>query len=87
MSTMSPELALIDPELRAEAVARLPPIYANAFLEFRPRPVEVSALSAPRFRPRAALAYLVLSIARTVVFDAIVFASVAVLVLLASAFA
>jgi hypothetical protein len=84
MSTMSPELALIDPELRAEAVARLPPIYVNAFLEFRPGPVEVSALSAPRFRPSAALAYLVLSIARTVVFDAIVFASVAVLVLLAS---
>jgi hypothetical protein len=87
MSTMSPELALVDPELRADAVARLPPVYANAFLEFRPCPVEVPAVSAARFRPSAALAYLVLSIARTFVFDAIVFASVAMLVLLASVIA
>jgi hypothetical protein len=81
---MSPELALVDPELRADAVARLPPIYVNAFLEVRSRPVEVLVVSAPQFRPSAALAYLALSIARTVVFDVIVFASVAVLVLLAS---
>src|SRR6185437_12680590 len=40
MTTMSPELALVDPELRADAVARLPPIYVNSFLESRALPVE-----------------------------------------------
>jgi hypothetical protein len=88
MSTMSPELALIDPELRAEAVARLPPIYVNAFLEFPEvsvLPVVLPGVHTPGFRPSAALAYLALSIARTAVFDLAVFASVFALVLLASA--
>ena len=88
MSTMSPELALVDPELRAEAVARLPPIYVNAFLDFPEVPafpMAPPAVRTPRFRPSAALAYLALSIARTAVFDLVVFASVFALVLLASA--
>jgi hypothetical protein len=85
MSTMSPELALVDPELRADAVARLPPIYVNAFLEFAPAP---SALAVAR-RPvapklSAVLAYLVLALARTFVFEAAVFAVVALVVLLPS---
>jgi hypothetical protein len=85
MSTMSPELALVDPELRADAVARLPPTYVNAFLEFAPAP---SALAVAR-RPvapklSAVLAYLVLALARTFVFEAAVFAVVALVVLLTS---
>lgn len=84
MSTMSPELALVDPELRADAVARLPPIYVNSFLEFPPFQVSPPAVRTPGFRPSAALTYLVLSIARTLAFDAVVFAAVAAVVLLAS---
>jgi hypothetical protein len=80
MSTMSPELALVDPELRADAVARLPPIYVNAFLEMRARPVE----RRPSFRPSAALIYLAVAIVRTCVFDFVLFASVATCVLLAN---
>jgi len=81
---MSPELALVDPELRAEAVARLPPVYVNAFLEFPRLPVAAPTVRAPGFRLSAALAYLALAIARTAAFDAVVFACVAVLVFLAS---
>jgi hypothetical protein len=90
MPTISPELALVDPDLRADAVARLPPIYVNAFLEFRDLPVFPVAAPAVRttgFRLGAVLAYLALSIARTAVFDAVVFAGVFMLVLIASAVA
>jgi hypothetical protein len=90
MSTMSPELALVDPELRAEAVARLPPIYVNAFLEFPERAafaVAPRTVQTPGFGPSAVLAYLALSIVRTAAFDAVVFVSVFALVLLASAVA
>jgi hypothetical protein len=80
MSTMSPELALVDPDLRADAVAMLPPIYVNTFLEVRARPVERRG----SFRPSAALVYLALAIARTCLFDAVLFASVATCVLLAN---
>ena len=84
---MSPELALVDPDLRADAVARLPPIYVNAFLEFPRFPVAAPTVRAPGFRLSAALAYLVFSVARTAAFDAAVFAGVAALVLLVSAIA
>jgi len=47
MSTMSPELALVDPELRAELVARLPPIYVNAFLEFPELPALGEEMGCP----------------------------------------
>ena len=77
---MSPELALVDPELRAAAVASLPPIYANAFLELRDLPVE----RRQSVRASAALAYLILAVVRTVVFDATVFAAVFVAVLVAN---
>jgi hypothetical protein len=81
MSTLSPELALVDPDLRADAVARLPPIYANAFLDLPPLlPLE----RRPAPRASAALTYLALAIVRTFVFEAGVFAAVAVVVLLAS---
>ena len=78
---MSPELALVDPELRADAVARLPPIYVNTFLEVPPRSVVQRRQSV---RPSAALVYLALAIVRTCVFDAVLFASVATCVLLAN---
>jgi hypothetical protein len=81
MSTMSPELALVDPELRADAVARLPPIYVNAFLEVRALPVVEQR---PSFRPSAALVYLAVAIVRTCVFDAVLFASIATCVFLAN---
>lgn len=88
MSTMSPELALVDPELRANAVASLPPIYANAFLELRDLPVEHRSSAPPSIRPSAAVAaYLLLAVVRTVVFDATVFAAVFAAVLLANLFA
>ena len=83
MSTMSPELALVDPELRADAVARLPPIYANAFLELRDRPVE----HRPSFSASAALSYLALAVVRTAVFEVAVFAAVFVAVLVTNLFA
>lgn len=89
MSTMTPELALVDPELRADAIAELPPIYVNAFLEFPDAPVFAVPVAQHR-QPSlasAALAYLLLAVARTVVFEAAVFAAVAVLVFLASLFA
>ena len=85
MSTMSPELALVDPELRADAIARLPPIYVNAFLQFPAAPIRVvpsPARSSPTVS--AALAYLIVAIGRTLAFDALVFVSVAALVLLAN---
>ncbi len=81
MSTMSPELALVDPELRADGIARLPPIYVNAFLEARP------VVVAPRRgspRGAAAASYLLLAIVRTLVFEAAVFAAVFAAVLIAS---
>ncbi|HST14093.1 MAG TPA: hypothetical protein VLJ44_04470 [Gaiellaceae bacterium] len=84
MSTLSPELALVDPDLRADAIARLPPVYVNAFLEFPPLPVAAPSVRTPSFQLGAALAYLAIAIARTVAFDAVVFAGVAALVLLVS---
>jgi len=86
MSTMSPELALVDPDLRAHAVAGLPRVHPYAFLELRSLP-ELRAESPPAFRASAVLAYLLVAIARTVAFDAVVFASVAACVLLANLFA
>jgi hypothetical protein len=84
MSTMSPELALVDPELRAYAVAVLPPVRAFSFLELRDLPAVEEAQ--PSFRASAALAYLLLAVARTVAFDVVVFASVVACVLLANLF-
>jgi hypothetical protein len=74
MSTMSPELAL-------------PRVRPYAFLERSPHALlEQPAAAEPGFRASAALAYLLVAVARTVAFDAVVFASVAVCVLLANVF-
>jgi hypothetical protein len=87
MTTMSPELALVDPELRAYAVARLPPVRPFSFLELRLLSIDEAPPAAPSFRASAAFAYLLLAIVRTFVFDALVFASVVACVLLANLFA
>jgi len=85
MSTMSPELALVDPELRALAVAVLPRVRPFEFLELRPLPPEPVA-AGPAFRLSAVVAYLAVAIVRTFAFDAVVFVIVAVCVLLAALF-
>jgi hypothetical protein len=85
MSTLSPELALVDPELRAYAVAVLPPVRAFSFLELRDLPA-ADEEARPSFRASAALVYLLLAVARTVAFDVVVFASVVACVLLANLF-
>jgi hypothetical protein len=87
MSMLSPELALVDPELRAYAVAVLPPIRPFAFLDLPPFPIDEPPTAAPSVRVSAVLAYLVVAIVRTCAFDAVVFASVAACVLLANLFA
>jgi hypothetical protein len=84
MSTLSPELALVDPELRARALAELPRMDAYAFLELPPLLLDEPAKAGLRVRPTAALAYLLVAIARTAVFDAVVFASVFACVLFVS---
>ena len=83
MSTTSPELALVDPELRAYAIEVLPHVRAYAFLELRTLPV-AEPPAASTFSMSAALAYLLVAIVRTCLFDAFVFASIAACVLLAS---
>lgn len=87
MSALSPELALVDPDLRAYAVAVLPPIRPFAFLELPPFPIDESPMATPSVRASAVLAYLVVAIVRTFAFDAVVFASVVACVLLANVFA
>jgi hypothetical protein len=81
---VSPELALVDGELRAEAIAALPPVTPYAFLERRPAPA--SPVEAPRppapSVALAGLAYLAQAVVRTCVFNALVFVGVALVVLL-----
>jgi hypothetical protein len=86
MSGISPELALVDPDLRAYALAALPSVRPFAFLELRPVSIPEPRAVAPAFHVSAALAYLALAIWRTVAFDAVVFAGVAAVVLIASVF-
>jgi len=82
---VSPELALVDSELRAEAIAALPPLAPYAFLERRPEPapppVEAPRPQAPSLA-LAGLAYLAQAVVRTCVFNAVVFVGVALVVLL-----
>jgi hypothetical protein len=87
MSGISPELVLIDPELRAYALAALPPVREFGFLDLRRIPNQQAPAVAPTFHISAALAYLALAIGRTIAFDAVVFACVAAVVLLTSLFA
>jgi hypothetical protein len=65
-STISPELALVDPILRTDALAALPHVEPFDFLRFPPDPV------APTHNPPLALAaaaYAVSSAARVAVMD------------------
>jgi hypothetical protein len=87
MSTLSPELALVDPELRALAVAVLPRVRPFEFLELRPLPPAEPVAAVRAFGPSAVVAYLAVAIVRTFAFDAVVFLIVAVCVLLANLFA
>jgi hypothetical protein len=72
VSLISPELALVDPILRTDALAALPPLQADDFLVFRglPLPMPAVAHSQPPLLVAAA-AYLVSTIARVVVMDAL----------------
>jgi hypothetical protein len=86
MATVSPELALVDPELRARALSVLPRVSPYAFLE-RPDVEIVPLVPAPAFRPSAAAAYVLVALARTCAVNVAVFAGVAALVLLLNLFA
>jgi hypothetical protein len=81
-AVVSPELALVDSDLRASALAALPPVEPFAFLELRDLALPVEPMQARRVT--AALAYLVVAIVRTCAFNACVFASVTAVVLLLS---
>lgn len=75
---VSPELALVDPDLREAALARLPRVEPFDFLRLRDLPPPSAAA-----RPLAAAAvYFALAVLRTCAFNAFVFASVFALVLL-----
>lgn len=75
----SPELALVDDELRVLALAELPSVEPFEFLQLRDLPAPAEPRAARRFT--AGLVYLVVAILRTCVFNACVFASVALVVL------
>ena len=96
---MSPELALVDPVLRADAVRSLPRLEPFDFLRFDGAPRRHPDLDRFAFLaaygdagtferdaplPVAALAYGVASLAAFVPFGAVVFAGVATLVVLLS---
>ena len=71
---------MLDPQ---NAIEVLPHVRAYAFLELRTLPV-AEPPAASTFSMSAALAYLLVAIVRTCLFDAFVFASIAACVLLAS---
>jgi hypothetical protein len=77
-STVSPELALVDPILRTDALAALPHVEPFDFLRFAPDPV-----APPRQPPLvvAAAAYAVSSAARVAVMDGLFVLGLAVAVL------
>jgi hypothetical protein len=83
---LSPELALVDPELRLQAVAGLPELAPFDFLRFkvavlpeRPAPVALRRRSP---LPVAAAAYVVAAVVRVIVFDGMFFLAVALAVFL-----
>ncbi|MGZ4339294.1 MAG: hypothetical protein ACXVQ3_04490 [Gaiellaceae bacterium] len=88
--TVSPELALVDGELREQALPLLPRVEPFAFLQLTtrtgPAPFDPYR-GAPQVRSRpprivAALSYLLVAVLRVSVFNACVFVGVAVLVFL-----
>jgi hypothetical protein len=69
MTDISPELAMVDPGLRSEALAELPPLEAFDFLRFERWPEKAEAVP---WRPPllvAASVYAASSLARVVVMD------------------
>ena len=72
-SMVSPELALVDPQLRADALAALPLIEEDAFLQFRRLPELTRRAPAQRTPPLAlaATVYLLATAARVMVMDAL----------------
>jgi hypothetical protein len=83
---LSPELALVDPELRLQAVAGLPELAPFDFLRFKvvvlpPRP-EPDELPRRSSLPVAAAAYVVAAVVRVIVFDGMFFLAVAAAVFL-----
>jgi hypothetical protein len=77
---VSPELALVDPDLRSRALASLPRVEAFEFLRLREVALPVARPEPARLA--AALAYLLVALVRTCAFNLCVFASVALVVLL-----
>jgi hypothetical protein len=79
VSEISPELALVDPVLRANAVTALPHVEPYAFLRFpAPRPAPRSIVT--RRRPPvlvAASVYFLATLAKTIILDAIFVAGLA----------
>jgi hypothetical protein len=81
MTDVSPELALVDPTLRAAAVAELPPVEPFEFLRFDRRPAAIvdfgflaehEEVEPAQWRPPllvAASVYAASSLARVVVLD------------------
>jgi hypothetical protein len=72
VSMVSPELVLVDPILRADALAALPHVEPFAFLVLRDLPTPARPVE--RAQPPllvAAAAYLVSSLARVVLMDAL----------------
>ncbi len=95
MTVVSPELALVDPNLRAEAVAGLPPIEAFDFLQFSRRPPALTDFGfladhedfdqSHAWRPPllvAASIYAISSLVRVVVMDGLFVLALAAAVLL-----
>ena len=80
VSTVSPELALVDPTLRADAIAALPHVEPYSFLRFpKPRPAP-RPIVARRRRPPvlvAASVYFVAARAKTIVLHAVFVAGLA----------
>jgi hypothetical protein len=71
VSLVSPELALVDPILRADALAALPQVRPFAFLDLRDPPAPRPAAKAHPPVLVAAAAYFVSSLARVALMDAL----------------
>jgi hypothetical protein len=74
VSTVSPELTLVDPTLRANAIAALPHVEPYSFLHFpAPRPAPRPIVTRRRRPPVlvAASVYFVAALAKTIVVDAV----------------
>ncbi len=83
---LSPELALVDPELRLQAVAVLPELAPFDFLRFKVASpadlIEPETLQRRSPLPVAAVAYFVAALVRVLVFDGMFFLAVAAAVVL-----